>query len=57
LSDVGEDSDAPGSNACRSPPWFTGTIKNILTGSQPATLTPADQQRIQEAERAAAIAK
>jgi arylsulfatase len=55
--DVGEDSNSPVSDAYTSPFRFTGTIKKIVIDSQPATLTPADQQKIQEAERAAAIAK
>jgi arylsulfatase len=55
--DVGGDFGSPVSNAYRSPYSFTGTIKKIVIDSQPATLTTADQQKIQEAARAAAIAK
>jgi arylsulfatase len=55
--DIGEDSGSPVSNAYSSPCRFTGTIKKVVIDSHPAKLTPADQQKIQEAERAAAIAK
>jgi arylsulfatase len=55
--DVGGDFGSPVSSAYSSPYPFTGTIKKIVIDSQPATLTPADQQKIQEAQRAAAIAK
>jgi arylsulfatase len=55
--DVGGDFGSPVSSAYSSPFPFTGTIKKIVIDSQPAKMTPADQQKIREAERTAAIAK
>ncbi len=55
--DVGEDSNSPVSNAYTSPFRFTGTVNKVVIDSQPARLTTADQQKVQQAERAAAVAK
>jgi arylsulfatase len=55
--DIGEDSNSPVSDAYTSPFRFTGTIRKVVIDSQPATLTTANQQQIQQAERAAAVAK
>jgi len=55
--DVGEDTGSPVSQAYTSPCRFTGTIRKVVIDSQPAKLTAADQQRIQEAELASALAK
>lgn len=55
--DIGEDSGSPTSEAYTSPYRFMGTIKKVIIDSQPAKLTTADQQRIQDAELASAVAK
>lgn len=55
--DIGEDSGSPASEAYTSPYRFTGTIKKVIIDSQPAKLTAADRQRIQDAELASTVAK
>ena len=55
--DIGEDSNSPVSDAYAAPFRFTGAIRKVVIDSHPAKLTTADQQKIQQAERAAAVAK
>ena len=54
--DIGEDSGSPVSEAYSSPNRFTGTIKKIVIDSQPAKLSAVDQEKLQRAEREAALA-
>lgn len=54
--DIGEDSGSPASEAYRSPNRFTGTIRKIVIDSQPANLTAADQENLEDAQRQAALA-
>jgi arylsulfatase A-like enzyme len=54
--DIGEDSGSPASNEYSAPNRFTGTIEKVVIDAQPAKLSSADQEKLQAAEREAALA-
>ena len=53
--DIGEDSGSPVSEAYSAPNRFTGTIKKVVIDAQPAKLSADDQEKLQKAEREAAL--
>ena len=53
--DIGEDSGTPVSDDYRAPNRFSGTIKKVVIDSQPAKLSTADQQKLQDMERTARL--
>jgi arylsulfatase len=54
--DIGEDSGSPVSDDYASPNRFTGTLKKVEIDTQPANLSAAEQQRIQDMEKNAKLA-
>ncbi len=54
--DIGQDSGTPVCEGYSAPYRFTGTIKKVVIDSQPAKLSAADQQKLEEVRREAALA-
>lgn len=54
--DIGADTGSPVSDDYASPNRFTGNIKKVVIDSAPANLTAAEQQKLQDMERAARLA-
>ncbi len=54
--DIGEDSGSPVSEEYSAPNRFTGTIRKVVIDTQPAKLSAADQQKLQDMERKARLA-